>query len=1001
MKRVLLIIFSLLFFAEWVNAQVKYDFESDTQGFYDYGWGSAFDGVSRVADPTGQSGSTGVLQIAFNGSKGTGDAVGAASGQPDKTTAQFLTYYVWLPANTPDSLHLNLFCQDNKNWSHKTQNYWAVDIPKEVWFPLSFPLTQTELKGTDFDVVNNKFGWMGIDIGTWNSDPAVLAWTGNILIDNVSYLGVQPVYYANFEADAQGFYNYGWGAGVKSVEKIADPTGKSTGVIQVSYDGTLGNGGAFGAASGDPGPTAAPILSYDMWLPSNTPDSITFTLFCQDNSHWSHKTQVFYAKDIPKEVWYPLYFPLQETELKNTDFDVVAHKFGWMGIAVSATGSDATTLAWAGDILVDNVEFLSDQVGVKWVLNDFESTSLDKWSTPNYGPAATGLSIAANPDGSGGVLQAAIDFSKGINAAILRSNVKLVNSTVIDGQDVIDTVKEIDLDVYLPADFPSSSITIAYQIHADPWPWVQRNLSVSDSGGITRGKWNTLRWILADIADYDNGTSLPGLDWTTDGDVVVQLNISGSTYAGNIYFDNLTLAGVHSPVGEVLPVNLSSVIADTTNLPTGKVVNYAHLEWVDNTLASASYNLYYSEKAISGSNPSTASGVTKFAPGIPGGLHRYAFRPYSIDGSKKSYYFAVTSVDPRNGTETVLQTKSKKGPVEIETTPTFKIQYVKDFASKFVLDGLDDEFTDYKVNQIIPETGTLRAGSTWTPDSPDLSFKTTLVIDDKYLYISSDINDDDVNTDATMQAWQGDAIEYFIGFYDESKLSAWHGKNFSHTNGDWRFAFTSLGQEALDGGAGSTSAIPGCEATAYVKFTGDGYICEARIALDSLAAGNNFGPVYNGMKLPFRVDCNDHDATKGDAGRGGQCGVGGCPTGTAAIDLEQDWLRPHGWGWAEVIGAPTAVENTSLLPKEFKLYNNYPNPFNPTTTLKYDLPKETQVSLKVYDITGREVATLINTKQKAGYYELQFNASNLASGIYLYRIITNDFVKTNKMILLK
>ena len=90
-----------------------------------------------------------------------------------------------------------------------------------------------------------------------------------------------------------------------------------------------------------------------------------------------------------------------------------------------------------------------------------------------------------------------------------------------------------------------------------------------------------------------------------------------------------------------------------------------------------------------------------------------------------------------------------------------------------------------------------------------------------------------------------------------------------------------------------------------------------------------------------------------------------------------------------------------MLPKEFKLYNNYPNPFNPSTTIKYDLPKETQVTLKVFDVTGKEVATLVNKKQKAGYFEVNFNASNLASGIYLYRLITSDYVKTNKMILIK
>ncbi len=94
-------------------------------------------------------------------------------------------------------------------------------------------------------------------------------------------------------------------------------------------------------------------------------------------------------------------------------------------------------------------------------------------------------------------------------------------------------------------------------------------------------------------------------------------------------------------------------------------------------------------------------------------------------------------------------------------------------------------------------------------------------------------------------------------------------------------------------------------------------------------------------------------------------------------------------------------------PKEFVLNQNYPNPFNPTTTIKYSIPEiatlnaTTVVSLKIYDILGQEVATLVNKNQKAGNYEVVFNASNLTSGTYFYRITAGDFSKTMKLILLK
>lgn len=88
------------------------------------------------------------------------------------------------------------------------------------------------------------------------------------------------------------------------------------------------------------------------------------------------------------------------------------------------------------------------------------------------------------------------------------------------------------------------------------------------------------------------------------------------------------------------------------------------------------------------------------------------------------------------------------------------------------------------------------------------------------------------------------------------------------------------------------------------------------------------------------------------------------------------------------------------MPKAYKLYQNYPNPFNPVTTIKYDIPKDGFVSIKIYDILGKEVYSLGENK-RAGYYEWQFNGSNLSSGIYFYRIEATNFVNTKKMVLVK
>jgi hypothetical protein len=99
----------------------------------------------------------------------------------------------------------------------------------------------------------------------------------------------------------------------------------------------------------------------------------------------------------------------------------------------------------------------------------------------------------------------------------------------------------------------------------------------------------------------------------------------------------------------------------------------------------------------------------------------------------------------------------------------------------------------------------------------------------------------------------------------------------------------------------------------------------------------------------------------------------------------------------------TNVEDRGNLyiPKEYKLEQNYPNPFNPSTTIKYSLPKESFVNLKIYNLIGEEVATLVNEEKTIGNYVIEFDATALPSGVYFYRIQAGSFVETKKMILLK
>jgi hypothetical protein len=132
---------------------------------------------------------------------------------------------------------------------------------------------------------------------------------------------------------------------------------------------------------------------------------------------------------------------------------------------------------------------------------------------------------------------------------------------------------------------------------------------------------------------------------------------------------------------------------------------------------------------------------------------------------------------------------------------------------------------------------------------------------------------------------------------------------------------------------------------------------------------------------------------------------------TMSVDLVQGLntiQMQMSWGWMQVDYLvvpksliPAYVEGSSSLPKNFSLEQNFPNPFNPSTTLRYSLAKPERVHVMVFDILGRKITTLVDGKQDMGTFEILFDARTLTSGVYFYRIEAGSFVQTRSMILLK
>jgi len=121
------------------------------------------------------------------------------------------------------------------------------------------------------------------------------------------------------------------------------------------------------------------------------------------------------------------------------------------------------------------------------------------------------------------------------------------------------------------------------------------------------------------------------------------------------------------------------------------------------------------------------------------------------------------------------------------------------------------------------------------------------------------------------------------------------------------------------------------------------------------------------------------------------------------VNFMKNWIYERlNWMDIELAGIPLLVDEEDVqIVESFSLQQNYPNPFNPATTIRYQLPQDGIVTLKIYDILGAEVATLVNEAKTAGRYEVNFNAANLSSGVYVYRITSGSFTASKKLVLLK
>jgi hypothetical protein len=490
---------------------------------------------------------------------------------------------------------------------------------------------------------------------------------------------------------------------------------------------------------------------------------------------------------------------------------------------------------------------------------------------------------------------------------------------------------------------------------------------------IADGQWHSYSLALRDMV-YQDGTT--GFDSSQVG--VVGLMAEASGIVGKVIL--ITDWWTGNPSFDVIPPpapsNLVVVPGTFTNLVT----------WTDVPGESKeTYNIYYSTQPITSL---TGVEVVKMGNAENSGVLDHLLRAPVTDQSV-SYYYAVTCTDEAGNTGLPIATgtattNTAKGVVTISlNAPT----------STFNADGTLTEWAGIPFITMAPSGGGYVVTNTTITNDADLSVKAYLAVDQTYLYSAFNIEDDVLAT-TNPTSYQNDCPDLYIGLYN------WHGvphtsyKRGAEPDYHLRFAHNRI---LIDGIANSDSIIGiGVDYAWTPKFP-TGYIVEARIPWTLLAAkgGDNVFVPVEGYRIPLDFAINDNDANATNEREG--------ILTYSPYNEDQSWNNVSRWlyTWIGSLWNPVGVDDDENTLLTYSLAQNYPNPFNPATTINYTLEKPGLVTLKVYDLLGSLVTTLVNEEKSAGEHTVNFNAANLTSGLYFYQITSGDFNSVKKMMLVK
>jgi len=486
------------------------------------------------------------------------------------------------------------------------------------------------------------------------------------------------------------------------------------------------------------------------------------------------------------------------------------------------------------------------------------------------------------------------------------------------------------------------------------------------------GEWHSYAFKLSNFV-YIDGTS----NFDSTKITVFQFMSEANSVAGRvIYLDDLWTG---NPIVDIVnPLEVQGVDAAQYDY-------YNLVIWQDNLGESEEiYNVYASLEPITNVDANNVEIIASEVPGETQLAIHYIY--YPLEDHDLTYYYAVVcqdafgNVGPAGVSDAVTNT-ARGIPIISQNVPT-----------GFAADG---DLTEWWNSGIMPwvlkpEVNNVASGT--VTDSSDLKATVYLAIDDDYIYLAADVVDDSYNFDPAGTWYQQDAFEFFIGLYHSSR-----GKHTSNKRGREPDYKIPIHPNGIINEYGGTTIWTLDDPDFYLAdFSGVDWVLEAKIPLDAMPGNTSdtrFHP-RRGMRIPIDLYFHDND--------------GGSWQGNLAFspyNTDNGWQWPTEWAYTwigDTMGYKSAIDmpEQNVL-KSYCLEQNFPNPFNPTTNISYTIPNSGNVTIRVFNMAGQQVAELINQYQSIGKYTIIWNAENIPSGIYFYQIRSGAYSQTKKMLLLK